>query len=96
MSKPKIILEYCPKCGWLLRSAWMAQELLTTFEEELSEVSLMPSEIGGKFEIRLDDKVVFDRKSAGHFPDVKELKTLVRDLIAPEKNLGHIDRAIKE
>jgi len=92
--KPKIVIEYCPKCGWLLRSAWMAQELLTTFESELAEVSLMPSEIGGNFEIRLDDKPIFNRKTEGHFPEVKELKSLVRNLVSPEKSLGHIDRSL--
>ncbi|MFN0048798.1 MAG: SelT/SelW/SelH family protein [Cytophagales bacterium] len=93
MQKPEITIEYCPKCGWLLRSAYLAQELLTTFEEELVKVSLVPSEIGGNFEIKLNENVIFNRKTAGRFPEVKELKTLVRDLIAPERNLGHIDRA---
>ena len=31
----KIVIEYCPGCQWLLRSAWMAQEILNTFENEL-------------------------------------------------------------
>jgi selenoprotein W-related protein len=92
MSKPEITIEYCPKCGWLLRSAYLAQELLTTFQEELAKVSLMPSETSGNFEIRLNESVIFNRKTAGHFPEIKELKTLVRDLVAPERNLGHIDR----
>ena len=29
---------------------------------------------------------------AGRFPESKELKQLIRDRIAPEKNLGHSDR----
>lgn len=45
--KPIISIEYCPKCGWLLRSAYMAQELLTTFSDELLGVFLKPSEEGG-------------------------------------------------
>ncbi len=96
MEKPKITIEYCPKCGWLLRSAWLAQELLTTFTDEILEVSLKPSEIGGNFEITINDKVIFNRKTEGHFPDVKEIKSLVRDIIAPEKPLGHIDRALQK
>src|SRR5688500_5080107 len=31
--KPIITIEYCPKCGWMLRAAYFAQELLTTFQD---------------------------------------------------------------
>jgi selenoprotein W-related protein len=90
--KPTITLEYCPKCNWLLRSAWMAQELLTTFTDELHGVLLQPSEVSGRFTVRLDEQELFDRKAAGRFPDIKELKQLVRDAVAPDKALGHSDR----
>lgn len=90
--KPTITLEYCPKCGWLMRSAWMAQELLTTFTDDVHGVLLQPSEISGRFSVRIDDQVVFDRKIAGRFPDIKELKQLVRDVVNPDKSLGHSDR----
>ncbi|MBO9640930.1 MAG: SelT/SelW/SelH family protein [Siphonobacter aquaeclarae] len=90
--KPRITLEYCPKCGWLLRSSWLAQELLTTFADELGEVSLRPSEVAGSFKIFLNDEEIFDRKTAGGFPEIKDLKQHVRDLIAPGKPLGHSDR----
>ncbi|MEA5403706.1 SelT/SelW/SelH family protein [Arcicella sp. DC2W] len=90
--KPKITIEYCPKCNWLMRSAWMAQELLTTFVEELGEVSLRPSEVSGRFQVFLENEVIFDRKREGHFPEAKELKQIVRDLVCPEKSLGHSDK----
>lgn len=92
--KPKITIEYCPKCGWLLRAAWMAQELLTTFVEEIGEVALKPSEISGAYKIFVNGETVFDRKREGHFPEAKELKQLIRDKIAPEKSLGHADRKV--
>lgn len=91
MKKPSVQIVYCPKCGWLMRAAWIAQELLTTFVDEIEEVSLKPSEIGGVFDIFLDQKIIFSRKTEGHFPEAKVLKQLVRDIIAPEKNLGHSD-----
>jgi len=47
--KPIITIEYCPKCGWMLRSAYMAQELLQTFTDEIKGVMLVPSETGGAF-----------------------------------------------
>jgi selenoprotein W-related protein len=69
----------------------MAQELLTTFETELVEVALIPG-VGGILDVRLDGETIFSRKEQGRFPDAKELKQLIRDRIAPEKNLGHSDR----
>ena len=88
---PRLEITYCTQCRWLLRAAWMAQELLTTFETELGEVALIPG-TGGIFEVRLDDTLLFSRKEAGRFPESKELKQLVRDRIAPDRHLGHSDR----
>ena len=36
----RVEIEYCTQCRWLMRAAWMAQELLTTFEAEIGEVAL--------------------------------------------------------
>jgi selenoprotein W-related protein len=69
----------------------MAQELLTTFETELGEVALIPG-TGGIFEVRVNDTLIWSRAHQGRFPDLKELKQLVRDQVAPEKDLGHCDR----
>jgi len=71
----------------------MAQEFLTTFENELKGVTLEPSEINGSFSISIDGKKIFDRKEFGGFPEIKELKQLVRDVVAPGKSLGHTDTA---
>ncbi len=90
--KPTLEIEYCPQCGWLLRAAYMAQELLTTFQAEVYGVSLIPSEVTGRFQIRTADNVIFDRKREDGFKDIKIIKQLVRDVICPEKNLGHSDR----
>lgn len=90
--KPGIEIEYCPGCRWLLRAAWVAQELLTTFENELGAVTLKPSETGGRFLVTLDGAEVWDRKTEGRFPEMKELKQRIRDRIAPERDLGHSER----
>ena len=90
--KPTITIEYCPKCHWLLRAAYMAQELLTTFEGDVQSVTLQPSEVGGRYIISINDNIIFDRKVFGGFPEIKELKQLVRDVVNPEKNLGHSDK----
>ena len=89
--EPSLEIEYCTQCRWLLRAAWMAQELLTTFEAELGEVALVPGK-GGIFEVRLNGEPIFSRAELGRFPESKELKQLVRDRIAPDRPLGHSDR----
>jgi selenoprotein W-related protein len=48
-TKPRVEITYCTGCRWLLRAAWMAQELLSTFSDELGEVALRPGS-GGVFE----------------------------------------------
>jgi selenoprotein W-related protein len=90
--KPTVTIEYCPKCNWLLRAAYMAQELLTTFSDELYGVTLQPSETEGRYTIRIDDNPIFDREEKGRFPEIKELKQLIRDTVCPDKNLGHSDK----
>ena len=89
----RVEIEYCPRCRWLLRAAWLAQELLGTFEEELGEVALVPSARSGAFEVRLDGETLFSRGAAGRFPEAAELKRLVRDRVAPGRDLGHVDRS---
>ena len=92
--KPTITIEYCPKCKWLLRAAYMAQELLTTFEDDLYGVTLQPSEISGRYSVSVDGVKLFDRKEQGRFPEIKELKQLVRDKVNPDKDLGHSDNKV--
>jgi selenoprotein W-related protein len=87
----RIEINYCTQCRWLMRAAWMAQELLTTFESDLSEVALVPG-TGGIFEVRVNGRTVWSRKTDGGFPEPKELKQRVRDLVAPDRSLGHADR----
>ena len=88
---PRIEIQYCTQCRWLLRAAWMAQELLTTFATDLGEVALLPGS-GGVFEVCVDGETIWSRKDRGRFPESRELKQLVRDRIAPERSLGHSDR----
>jgi selenoprotein W-related protein len=85
---PEIEIEYCRQCRWLMRAAWIAQEMLTTFEEELGGVTLIPSS-GGIFEVRLGNEMLWSRKVEGRFPELKELKQRLRDRIAPGRDLGH-------
>ncbi len=92
MTGPRVVITYCTQCRWLLRAGWVAQELLTTFTTDIGEVALVPG-TGGVFTVAIDDEVVWDRKVDGGFPEVGPLKRLVRDRVAPGRDLGHTDRA---
>lgn len=92
--RPAITFTYCTQCNWMLRTAWMAQELLSTFGQDIGSVTLIPG-TGGIFQVTLDGVLIWDRKENGGFPDVKQLKQMVRDHVWPERDLGHIDRAGK-
>lgn len=87
----EIEITYCTGCRWMLRAAWVAQELLSTFEADLARVCLRPG-TGGIFEVQVDGVLVWSRKQEGRFPEMKELKQRVRDQVAPDRDLGHADR----
>lgn len=90
-SRPRITIAYCTQCQWLLRAAWMAQELLSTFGTDLGGVTLEPG-TGGVFRIRYDEHTLWDRTVDGGFPDARALKQRVRDRLDPGRDLGHVDR----
>ena len=71
-------------------AAWMAQELLWTFDEAVGEVALIPGQ-DGIFEIRVGDQLVWSRQAEGGFSDQKELKQRIRDHVLPQLDLGHSD-----
>ncbi|OOQ86364.1 selenoprotein domain protein [Penicillium brasilianum] len=107
---PRIAIKFCTQCRWMLRAAYFAQELLSTFGTDLGEVALVPV-TGGVFtvtiwhatatntateEVTTQETPLWDRKRDGGFPEVKALKSLVRNIIAPNRDLGHTDRALKK
>lgn len=86
-----VTIAYCTQCRWLLRSAWMAQELLTTFEGDIKELILKPAS-GGLFEVTVNETLIWSRKQEGRFPEITELKQRVRDMLDPARDLGHSDK----
>ena len=85
--RPRIAIRYCTQCRWLLRAAWLAQELLSTFGTDLGEVAPAPG-ICGVFEITYDGETIWERKVDGGFPDAKTLKRRLRDRLDPSRDLG--------
>jgi selT/selW/selH-like putative selenoprotein len=103
---PRVAITFCTQCRWMLRAAYFAQELLSTFGGSLGEVALIPA-TGGLFTVHLTYKPVgenegsdvqtrevllWDRKAEGGFPETKILKQRVRNHIEPGKDLGHSDK----
>lgn len=87
----RLAIHYCPRCGWLTRAAWMAQEIGKTFEADLAEIALVPAE-SGVFDIWLGDEQLFSRREAGDFPVPKTIKQAIRDRLTPDRDLGHSER----
>ena len=88
MARPRLEIEYCTKCRFQLRAAWFAQELLTTFDQELAEVALIPG-AAGIFEVRVDGDTIASNGWDNKMPDIAEVKRLVRDRVAPDRQIGH-------
>ena len=98
-----VAIRYCEGSGYLLRAAYYGQELLTTFcDGELDAISLQPikneNENDGAFSVQLLTRdeantvktlVLWDKLVSENFPQVKELKRMIRDVVTPEKDLGH-------
>lgn len=90
MPRPRVEIVYCRRCRFVLRAGWLAQELLKTLGDAVGELALVPGD-GGVFEVWVEGERVFSRAEAGRFPESKELKQLVRDRVAPGRDLGHSD-----
>ena len=88
MPSPRVEIRYCTQCKFLLRAAWLAQELLSSFEKELGEVALVP-DTGGIFEVTLDGETIATNRETKQMPEAGEVKRLLRDRIAPERSIGH-------
>ena len=90
--RPQVRIRYCTGCHWLLRAAWLARELLSTFEHDIAEVTLIPDATGGVFDVHIADQLIWSRAEQQRFPEPKEIKQMVRDIVAPGRDLGHIDK----
>ncbi|ART79115.1 SelT/SelW/SelH family protein [Oceanisphaera avium] len=89
--KPRVEIRYCSLCRWLLRSAWLAQEILSTFNDDVAEVALIPAD-KGQFQIWVNEQRLWCRVIDGGFPEAKEIKQRLRDYVDPTRSLGHSDR----
>lgn len=106
----QVTIEYCTGCRWMLKSFWLAQELLSTFgKDALDAVTVVPSfDTKGKFVMQLHSTMssspgaktkkllLWDRQEQGGFPVTKEFKQTLRDAINPDLYLGHSDTETRQ
>ena len=71
-----ITIKYCTQCQWMLRATWIAQEILSTFEEDISTISLEPGK-GGVFEIQVNEILIWSLKKERKFPQPKDFKNVL-------------------
>jgi len=104
---PRIVIEFCDRCRWLHRATWTQTELFLTFPPPIVQsISLVPRnspETAGRFRVWLlaeetavgeggKSELLWDRKTQGGFPELKDLKQRVRDRVQPNLALGHSDK----
>jgi selenoprotein W-related protein len=54
----------------------LADHLVRKFKQRIGELALLPSE-GGRFEIKVDDELIYSKLSTGRFPDNAEIEAAV-------------------
>ena len=62
-----------------------------SFLNIVGEVALIPDATGGVFDVHIDGQLVWSRAAQERFPELKEIKQAVRDIVAPGRDLGHVD-----
>jgi len=54
----------------------LAEQILLEYKKDIAEFTLVPSD-GGRFELELDGNLIFNKKTAGRYPDYDEIKTTI-------------------
>ena len=54
----------------------MAEQILKHYKKEISEFALVPSD-GGRFEIELDDRLIYSKLAEKRYPDFAEIESLI-------------------
>lgn len=48
------------------------------FKQQIEELALLPSD-GGRFEVRIDDELVYSKLKSGEFPDNRSIEKAARE-----------------
>ena len=74
--KNVISIEYCTSWSYLARAVALSRTLLNEHENNVSELTLIPSH-GGVYEISLNGELVFSKKELDRYPEKGEVEALV-------------------
>jgi selenoprotein W-related protein len=66
----------------------VAQELLHTFQDYVSGVTLVPGG-GGQFDVHYGDELIFSNRTEGRFPETRELRELLAARIEDAPSRRH-------
>ena len=88
MATNTIKIKFCNKCKWFSRAVWIMQEIFNTYENDISKYELVPAD-HGLFEIYCNENLIFSRKEESGFLEIKIIKQRIRDVIDPNRELGH-------
>ncbi|MGE3073829.1 MAG: SelT/SelW/SelH family protein [Dehalococcoidia bacterium] len=77
-------IAYCSRCNFLPRATWVAQELLHTYGDFVSGLTLVPAH-GGIFEVRVNGELVASTKTEGGFPEIRTLKEALNRYLADDE-----------
>jgi selenoprotein W-related protein len=56
----------------------LTDHLVKQFKQQIEELALRPSD-GGRFEVRIDDELVYSKLKSGAFPDNRSIEQAVRE-----------------
>lgn len=51
----------------------MTDHLVGKFKQQIAELTLLPSD-GGRFEVKIDDELVYSKLATGSFPDNAQIE----------------------
>ena len=72
----KISIEYCGECGDAGVALRAAEELLSTYEDRIAELALLPG-WNGVFEVTVNGKLIFSKTKLGRHAYEGELVRLL-------------------
>jgi selenoprotein W-related protein len=55
----------------------LADHLVRQFKQSIDELSLLPSD-GGRFEVKVNDEMIYSKLATGQFPDNAAIEDAVR------------------
>ena len=76
----KISIAYCIVWHYTDRAVGLANELLQNLEPEIESITLIPSD-GGRYEITVNDKLVYSKLRTGRHTFTGEVMELVKEFL---------------